>query len=477
MNVTAQTNTQFITSGTLFTGEPWQTNNTIVNGRLTSDFVRTNGIHMDTETGSTIQLGKSTSFFGTNVTVGGNSGASLKVEGNTTNNGNLTSLGNTNLGSGGKNTTITGATTNINTSNVNLNTAGGTVTVKATTTTIQGGNLNVTGNATNISTSFTTISSHYGLTVTNGITSNGINNSGKKITGVANGTSASDAVNKGQLDLEVNRLNANLEFTNENVRENTINITNLQNSKADKFQVELDIAQAKTEAITTSNTYTDTKVGALETKVNTEVTRLDGRIDNLDSKVNTEVSRLDGRIDATNQNVTNLSNRVTTEVARVDSRIDATNTTVEANKKEAADATAKVQSNLDKESKRLDMRIDTETQRVESKLNQRITEVDLRLNNRIDAVMTYVGNEFKAVNNRIEGLGASMVALSAAATSSVYNANKPTNLNIGTGFYGRSTAIAVGMSHFFNASTKVSVNWSQGSHTKNAVGIGAGFAF
>ena len=252
----------------------------------------------------------------------------------------------------------------------------------------------------------------------------GISNGNQKITGVANGTAANDVVNVSQLN------------------------------------------QAKTEAITTSNDYTDTKVGALETKVNTEV------------------KRLDDRIDATNQNVTNLSNKVTTEVARVDSRIDATNknvsnltSVVEANKKEAADATAKVQSNLDKESKRLDMRIDTETQRVESKLNQRITEVDLRLNNRIDAVMTYVGNEFKAVNNRIEGLGASMVALSAAATSSVYNANKPTNLNIGTGFYGRSTAIAVGMSHFFNASTKVSVNWSQGSHTKNAVGIGAGFAF
>jgi hypothetical protein len=235
-------------------------------------------------------------------------------------------------------------------------------------------------------------SSQPALTVNGQGAFKGISNGNQKITGVANGTAATDAVNKSQLDA------------------------------------------AKTEAITTSNDYTDTKVATLETKVNEEVTRLDGRIDN-------------------------------------------TNKVVEANKKEAADATAKVQSNLDKESKRLDMRIDTETQRVESKLNQRITEVDLRLNNRIDAVMTYVGNEFKAVNNRLEGLGASMVALSAAATSSVYNANKPTNLNIGTGFYGRSTAIAVGMSHFFNPSTKVSVNWSQGSHTKNAVGIGCGIAF
>jgi hypothetical protein len=238
-------------------------------------------------------------------------------------------------------------------------------------------------------------SSQPALTVNGQGAFKGISNGNQKITGVANGTAATDAVNKSQLDA------------------------------------------AKSEA----NAYTDTKVGALETKVNTEV------------------KRLDDRIDATNQNVSNLTN------------------VVEANKKEAAEATAKVQSNLDKESKRLDMKIDTEIQKVESKFNQKITELDTRLNNRIDNVMTYVGNEFKAVNNRIEGLGASMVALSAAATSSVYNANKPTNLNIATGFYGRSTAIAVGMSHFFNASTKVSVNWSQGSHTKNAVGIGAGFAF
>jgi hypothetical protein len=386
-------------------------------------------------------------------------------------NGNVRTTGNVSASSFGTNS----GNFNVNGTNGNILTTGlinanGKATIDASN-----GNIWASGTTT----------AQGGLKVFNGASiTGGLDVQNGKITKVANGTAATDAVNKGQLDLEVNRLNANLEFTNENVRENTINITNLQNLKADKFQVELDIEQAKNEAITTSNAYTDTKVGALETKINTEVTRLDDRINNLDSKVNTEVSRLDDRIDATNQNVTNLSNRVTTEVARVDGRIDATNknvsnltNVVEANKKEAADATAKVQSNLDKESKRLDMKIDTEIQKVESKFNQRITELDTRLNNRIDAVMTYVGNEFKAVNNRIEGLGASMVALSAAATSSVYNANKPTNVNIGTGFYGRSTAIAVGMSHFFNSSTKVSVNWAQGSHTKNAVGIGAGFAF
>jgi hypothetical protein len=232
-------------------------------------------------------------------------------------------------------------------------------------------------------------------------------------------------------------------------------INDLYDVKADKTQVAADIAQAKAEA----NAYTDTKVGALQTKVNTEV------------------KRLDDRIDATNQNVTNLSNKVTTEVARVDSRIDATNKVVEANKKEAADATAKVQSNLDKEAKRLDMKIDTEIQKVESKFNQRITELDTRLNNRIDNVLTYVGNEFRAINNRIDGLGAMTVALSTAATSSVYNPEKPTNVNFATGYYGRAGALALGVSHFLSSNTKLSVNYAAGSFTKSAVGLGLGFCF
>ena len=339
--------------------------------------------------------------FGMNVTAqtdlkGNVSAANGKVY-ITAANGNINTQGQINVGVGAK--TILAANGDIinvgTTQSQNFQTKGGTVFINGTNGNIvTTGVINANGKATidasngSIWASGTT-TAQGGLKVFNGASiTGGLDVQNGKITKVANGTDATDAVNKGQLDA------------------------------------------AKAEA----NAYTDTKVGALETKVNTEVTRLDGRI-------------------------------------------DATNTTVEANKKEAADATAKVQSNLDKESKRLDMRIDTETQRVETKLNQRITEVDLRLNNRIDAVMTYVSNEFTAVNNRLEGLGASMVALSAAATSSVYNPNKPTNLNIATGVYGKGYAIAGGLSHFFNSQTKVSVNWSQGSNTKNAVGVGVGFAF
>jgi hypothetical protein len=341
-------------------------------------------------------------------------------------NGNINTQGQINVGVGAK--TILAANGDIinvgTTQSQNFQTKGGTVFINGSNGNIvTTGVINANGKATidasngSIWASGTT-TAQGGLKVFNGASiTGGLDVQNGKITKVANGTDATDAVNKGQLDA------------------------------------------AKTEAITTSNAYTDTKVDALETKVNTEVTRLDGRID------------------ATNQNVTNLSNKVTTEVARVDKRIDATNTTVEANKKEAADATAKVQSNLDKESKRLDMRIDTEIQKVESKFNQRITELDTRLNNRIDNVLTYVGNEFRAINNRIDGLGAMTVALSTAATSSVYNPEKPTNVNFATGYYGRSGALALGVSHFLSSNTKLSVNYAAGSFTKSAVGLGVGFCF
>lgn len=206
------------------------------------------------------------------------------------------------------------------------------------------------------------------------------NGSGMRVKGVANGVNATDAVNKSQLDL-----------------------------KADKTQVATDIAKAKTEAITASNSYTDTKVANETTRAKAAESALNDKID-----LNAETAKL-----------------------YTDSSIQAT----------------------------------------ETKLNKRIDALEFKFDQRINGVLSYVSSEFNAVNNRIEGLGASMVALSAAATSSVYNANKPTNLNIATGVYGNGYAIAGGLSHFFNSSTKVSVNYSKGSNTKNAVGVGFGIAF
>ena len=229
----------------------------------------------------------------------------------------------------------------------------------------------------------------------------GISNAGQKITGVGNGTVATDAVNKGQLDAVQSNLNTQVE-----------RLETIIDTKADKVQVAQDIQHARQQAIRISNEYTDEKISEVNYKVDTEVKRLDDKLD-----LEIEANRL--------------------------------------------------------AQKRLDDKINSN----DEKINQRVKDLEIKIDNRFNAVMSYVGNEFKAVNNRIEGLGAMTVALSAAATSSVYNANKPTNLNIATGLYGRATAIAVGMSHFFNSSTKVSVNYSKGSNTKNAIGIGAGFAF
>lgn len=199
----------------------------------------------------------------------------------------------------------------------------------------------------------------------------------------------------------------------------------------------------------------------------------DTSITNLKAGVNDKDAVNMSQLNATNLNVTALTNTVAANKVEAKNYTDA-----ETARAKAAEQALNTKIDLNAEAAKL--YTDKETTRAleaESKINKRIDALELRLDSRINAVMSYVGSEFVAVNNRIEGLGASMVALSAAATSSVYNANKPTNLNIATGVYGKATAIAVGMSHFFNSSTKVSVNWSQGSNTKNAVGIGAGFAF
>lgn len=209
-----------------------------------------------------------------------------------------------------------------------------------------------------------------GYTFTNEIvaTSGAVKFNGARLSGVRAGVDGNDAVNMNQL-----------------------------NQKADKAQVAKDIAKAKEESLA----YTDTKVKAVNDKLDLEI----------------EANRL--------------------------------------------------------AQKRLDDKINSN----DEKINQRVRDLEIKIDNRFNAVMSYVGNEFAAVNNRIEGLGAATVALGAAATSQVYNSSKPTNLNVGTGVYGKATAIAVGMSHYFNQNTKLSVNWASGSNTKNLVGIGCGISF
>ncbi len=201
-----------------------------------------------------------------------------------------------------------------------------------------------------------------------------------------------------------------------------------------------------------------------------------------------EVLRLDNRIDANSTEINNLQNtkadktQVATDIAQAKNEAIAssnlyTDSKVANETKRAIAAESALNDKIDLNAETAKLYTDSSIQASETKLNKRIDALELKIDNRFNSVMSYVGNEFNAVNNRIEGLGAATVALSAAATSQVYNASKPTNLNIGTGVYGKATAIAVGMSHYFNQNTKVSVNWAAGSNTKNLVGIGCGISF
>jgi hypothetical protein len=338
------------------------------------------------------------------------------------------------------------------------------------------GGANITGANTVINTTYTTIGSTGTQTFVNGqklevktdftnITNSQYTNI-KSIATIFDQQGTNTTISKNGISTAGSVTAAKMYTQGLDVGNELINLKNSVNTKASANDV----------------TNLSNRVTAVNDRLSGQVARIDQQVVRLDG----QVQRIDGLVaktDATNAKVSALDTKVTTEVKRLDDRINATDTRVTTTEADIIDLKNKkadkvqVTQDITKAKEEANLYTDAKINSVETKLNQRITEVDLRLNNRIDAVMTYVGNEFKAVNNRIEGLGASMVALSAAATSSVYNANKPTNLNIGTGVYGRSTAIAVGMSHFFNSSTKVSVNWSQGSNTKNAVGIGAGFAF
>lgn len=477
----AQTNTQsvsdrtkHITSGLLWPNTTYTMKNTIVDGRLTAGNIRTDGIYMTTENGSFIDLGKSQAIIGSNLRLTSNgtnnSGGNLTIEGTTTFsrgkasidlNGNFKTDGSFNVN--GK--------TNINGTNGNILTEGvfnanGKAFVDGTN-----GSITATG----------VMNANGGLKVFNGAQiTGGLNMQNSKITRVVDGTEQYDAVNKGQLD------------------------------------------KAKAEV--------NDKITTLDAKVDKEVSRLDGKIDAETSERKSEISRVDSRIDATNQAVSDLDSRVTTEVtrldgkintesaerkseiARVDSRIDQTNTnlsnlsnTVSNNATIAANATAKVQSNLDAEStsrkkadEALDKKIDktandsklyTDAERdramaaekaLDGKINAetlRALAAEARLDTRISTLSTRLDAVEQQFNNRLGGVASMAMAMGASNSAAVYNKNKRNNFTMGSGFYGRQSAIAIGLSRFLTSTTRVSVNYSSGTFTKVGVGVGFGAAF
>jgi hypothetical protein len=459
------------------------------------------------------EAGTNTTVQGTNVNIKGGTDGTTRVTGGT---------GGVVIGSGSRNTTITGATTTINTTNTNI--TGDLAQIKSktvnvgkldATVTVDGLDTRLNSQKTTVAGSFIVGSGGDPRTGQNGIyqlntsgttaaridrngtfsiigtdrtetapvfnvdgksgvlqskadirttgmtTSNGFNSSGQKITGVANGTDANDAVNFSQLDL-----------------------------KADKSQVATDISIAKEQAITSSNSYTDGKINTLDTKLNDEVGKLDGRITTLDATVTTEISRVDSRIDATNTTVSNLT------------------TTVETNRVEAAKATAQVQTNLNTQVNRLDKDIasledrkadkkqvtaDIATAKSEaiSIANTYTDKAEKRLTDRVDAVgrqlddlRVDLGNETTRamtaemnITNEMRGLGAMTAAMVSAQGSQLYSPTKRGNVSIGTGYYRGATAVSAGVSYFTSSNTKINTNIATGTHIKLAVGIGASFGF
>lgn len=265
-------------------------------------------------------------------------------------------------------------------------------------------------------------------------------------------------------------------FINGSKLEVKTDFTNIKNNQYTNItSIATTFDQAGTKTVISKNGI-DTKGNVTAAKVYTNGYDVGNEITNLKDAVSLKANATDV------VNLTNKVNKNASDILDLDAKVNAnylqTAQDIETAKGKAIQA-SKTYTDQKTDALKNDLTLytDNSVKESESRLNKRIDALELKIDNRFTTILRSIDNQFEAVNNRIEGLGASMVAMSAAATSQVYNANKPTNLNIGTGVYGKATAIAVGMSHYFNAHTKVSVNWSQGTNTKNAVGIGCGIAF
>lgn len=392
------------------------------------------------------------------------------------------------LGATAQTTTITGYNTEIKTTYTSLNSA---------QTFVNGEKFNVNSLFTNINNSqytniksIATIFNQQGTNTT--ISRTGISTAGS----VTAAQIFTGGMNLGNEIINLkNGVNSKASATS--VVNLTNRVTSLETYKADKVQVTADIAQAKLEA----NTYTDSKIDALDVKVTSEISRVDTRIDNLDTKVNTQVARLDGRIDA------------------LDLKVDATNITVENNRIEAAKATAQVQSNLDATNTAVSNLTNTVAANKVEAQNNLTTQVN-RLDKRVDAtdnkvalLDTKMTSEFKRVDNELgkldnkinqndvairrdlrnetersmradaalfaemSGLGATMMAMGSMQSSAVYSPTKKGNISIGSGVYRDSFAYAASVSYYVNPNTRISSTVAGGTKTKVGGGLGVSFGF
>jgi hypothetical protein len=315
--------------------------------------------------------------------------------------GNLNVYGNTNLGSSAKATTISGQSTTIKTSYTDINSVVTTFNADGTKTTISKNGISTAGAITGAK--MYTQGLDVGNDIINLKDAVSLKASASSVTNLTNRVTATEA-----------------------------DIVNLQNNKADKTQVALDIKKAKDEAIKTSNDYTDSKFTSL------------------DNKVNTEVAHLDKRIGATDTKVADLTK------------------TVESNKAEAKAYTDAESIRAINAENALGNRIDKEAERAREA--ERELRTDLSLESRRARLAE------GAITNEMMGIAAMSAAMSAANGSQIYNSQKRGNLSFGTGFYGNAAAVSAGFSYFVSPNAKISANVASGSNTR-AAAAGLGFSF
>jgi hypothetical protein len=390
--------------------------NTSINGAATAintsntNISSAGGVNINT---STLKLTGSQTVTG-NLTVNQTISSSQAIQ--TTGTGSISSA--YSLSAAGNKFNVSGDAGNVRT-NGTFSAASGSFEVNSSGKTLANQGLSVNGAA-----GFT-VGSEFKVAPTGFVTSNGINNSNQKISNIAKGTDGTDAVNVDQLNflernlkLDIKEVQNNLDLTNTKLNKVEVDITNLQNTKADK----------------------------------TEVTALD-------RKLTTEVSRLDKRIDATDTKVSDLNKVIETNKAEAKAYTDVE--TLRAKNAENA----------------LGKRIDDEANRAkdaEAKLNNDIIKVRDNLVNETNRAMRAEAQ----ITNEMMGIAAMSAAMSAANGSQIYNSEKRGNLSFGTGFYGNAKAFAAGFSYFVSPNAKISANVASGSNTRAAAaGIGFSIGF
>ena len=237
-------------------------------------------------------------------------------------------------------------------------------------------------------TSGNTTLNNNGLTINNGpsITTTGISAGGKKVTNVANGEAATDAVNKGQLDDVV-------------AQQGNLNNSAVKYDGSDKSKISL--------MGETGTTITNLKDGVADTDaVNVrQLTKVDNKIDGVRDVLTADIKDTSNRLDTTKTELStslkDTNTRLDTATEQLTGQISDTNTRLDTTKTELSTSIKDTNTRLDTATEQLTGQISDTNTRLDTTKTELTNQISTTKTDLTNAGLNFSANSGKTVHRNL----------------------------------------------------------------------------